>query len=251
MSCMKKNILSLSILALSIGFFLTCAKHKEQPLTQDPAYRSEPVFKEHFSGNLSNWFVSGKGKAETTEDSALILQLGSESSDLVLWSTHDFSGNFQIEYKIRFPDSSGSHSVFFCTRGAGGENVIEMNPPALEDFEKYIEENLAGYQISCHMYDAANNHLSTSKVRRNPGNLLLASAGSDPCMDNRDYVIDVIKVDNRIQYYVDGVLVHDLRDRAGFGPTYYSGKIGFSIHGLAGVFNVLIDDVRVFKLIPR
>jgi len=248
---MKKNILSLVFLVLSGFFIFTCAKKKEQPLTQDPAYRSELVFSENFNGDLNNWYVGGKGKAEITGDSALILQLGSESNDLVLWSTRDFSGNFQIEYKIRFPDSSGFHAVFFCTKGAEGENILQMNPPPLEDFEQYIEKSLAGYQISCHMYDSVNRHLSTSRVRRNPGNLLLANAGSDPCTDNRDYVIDVMKIDNRIQYYVDGALVHDLRDRAGFGPTYYSGKIGFSIHGLAGVFNVLLDGIRVYKLIPR
>lgn len=234
-----------------IPFLLFCGKGRIKPIVSDPAYSAELIFHEDFNQDLGNWFEAGQGKTVINGDSALFMQLGSVSRDMVLWSRRDFSGNYQIEYKITFADTPGTHILFFCARGIGGQNVTEMNPPPQEQFEQYIEDSLASYQISCHAYDETGRFASNSRVRKNPGNLLLSSVPTDPCAENRDYIMDIFKIDNRIQFYVDGILVHDLRDRGGYSPTYTTGKIGFYIHGQSGVFSVVLDEIRVFKLIPK
>jgi hypothetical protein len=254
MSPFKKYFLVFILLSGTSGVVFRCAKQKEKPVTVNPAYTAKLIFKEDFSRDLRNWYVGGRGKTDITRNidhNVLRMQLDAESTDLVLWSMRDFSDNFQIEYKIIYPDSCGSHIIIFCARGAGDEDLTQMPPPPPQEFRKILEDSLAGYQISCHTYDETCRHLPNSRVRKNPGNLLLESVGTDPCQDNGVYVIDVLKIDNRIQYYVDGVLIHDLQDRGGFGPVYMSGKVGFYIQGRAGSFNVILDNIRIFKLIPK
>jgi hypothetical protein len=224
---------------------------REKPVIQNPDYKAEIMFKEDFSRDLRAWYVMGQGLAQITADSTLHLQLGPQSDYLVFWSVRDVTGNFQVEYTVRFPDSCGSHVVLFCAQGAAGEDITRMTPPPPDAIEMFFKDSIASYQVSCHNYDSFNLHQSNSRVRKNPGNLLFAGEGSDPCPDNRDYLIDLFKIDNRIQIDVDGLQVHDLRDRGGFGPTYMTGKIGFMIRGRPGVFGVFIDDIRVFKLTPR
>ena len=63
--------------------------------------------------------------------------------------------------------------------------------------------------------------------------------------------MNVIKLGNRIQYYVDGELVHDIRDKGGFGPVYDQGKFGFILQGNPRRFSINFDKVRVYKLIPE
>jgi hypothetical protein len=239
-----------SALAFLVLLSAGCGR-REKPLVQDPAYKTEILFKENFDGDLSRWYVMGQGLAQIVADSTLYLQLGPQSDYLVLWSNRDVTGNFQLEYTVRFPDTCGSHVVLFCAQGAGGKDITQMTPPLPETLETFFKDSIACYQASCHNYDAASFHMSNSRVRKNPGNLLLSSEGTDPCPDNRDYMIDIFKIDNRILIHVDGLLVHDLRDRGGFGPTYMTGKIGFMIRGRPGVFGVFIDRIRVYKLTPR
>ncbi len=220
------------------------------PLVTDPAYRARLQFKEDFTDGLRNWYVAGKGDAEITGDSSLTLRLSPESNDLLLWSTQDHTGNFQLEYRITLPDTPGTHIVFLCAQGVRGDDVTRMQPPPASAFEQYVKDSVASYQISFHGYDPSGQHVSDSKVRKNPGNLLLG-AEMDPSRDNRDYVIDVLKIDNRIQCLVDGLPVHDLRDRGGFNAPYGSGKIGFYIHGRPGAFRAKIRHIRIFALTPR
>jgi hypothetical protein len=224
---------------------------REKPVIQNPDFKAEMGFKEDFSGDLRKWYVEGQGIAEIAPDSTLHLELGPQSNYLMVWSTFDVEGNFQLEYRIRFPDSCGSHVALFCAQGAAGQDITQMTPPAADAIETFFKDSIACYQVSFHNYDSFNLPQSNSRVRKNPGNLLLSSEGSDPCSDNRDYLIDLFKIDNRIQVHVDGLPVHDLRDRGGFGPTYRTGKIGFMIRGRPGTFGVFVDDIRVFNLTPR
>ena len=228
-----------------------CGKKTELPAVTDPAYRTQLKTKEDFTNDLRHWYITGKGDVEITGDSSLTIRLSPESSDLILWSSQDYAGSFQLEYRITLPDSPGTHIVFLCAQDIRGGDVTRMPPPPAGTFEQYLRDSVASYQISFHGYDESGRHVSDSKVRKNPGSLLLGSAGADPCRDNRDYIIDILKIDNRIQCLVDGLPVHDLRDRGGFSDPYGFGKIGFHIHGRPGAFGATIHHIRVFSLIPR
>ncbi|HEX9934066.1 MAG TPA: DUF1961 family protein [bacterium] len=234
--------------AVLVLWVIGCGKSKGKPLVQNAAYRAETLLREDFDGDLHRWFVSGQGRVEIGPDSTLHLGLGESSDFLILWSTREVSGNFQLEYTVRFPDSCGGHAVLFCAQGEGGKDITRMSPPPVDAVDAYLKDSLSCYQVSCHNYGPDGEHISSSRVRKNPGNLLLSSAGFDPCEANRDYIIDVFKLDNRIQFYVDGVLIHDLRDRGGFGPTYQTGKIGFLIKGRPGAFSAEFNRIRLYKL---
>ena len=87
-------------------------------------------------------------------------------------------------------------------------------------------------------------HHPGTKVRKNPGHMLLSRVVPDPCRENRPYLIEILKLGNRILFHVDGILIHDVRDKGGFGSAYDEGKIGFWVHGQGGTFKSTFDNIR-------
>jgi hypothetical protein len=247
----KKIFLWIGITAVSIPFIAGCGKSDIRPKLSDPGYKAKLIFQDSFDEGLENWFFEGQGKAVLRPDSSLGLEAVSDTSGAVLWSRRDFSGNFQLEYEIFFLDTAGTHSVFFCAEDLDGKELRGDWISKSNSFNDYIRNLIQSYQITCHCYDRNGKPVSGSRLRKNPGSLLLAGSPTDPCKDNRMYVIDIIKVGNRIQFFSDGVLVHDVRDRGGFGPVYMKGQIGFYIQGKAGAFSAVLDNVRLFKLSPK
>jgi hypothetical protein len=232
-------------------FISGCGKPEVQPRYLDPAYKTRLVFEDRFDRGIDSWTVMGKADAHITADSSLGLAVVSDTVGAAVWSKASFPENFQLEYEIFIRDTAGSHTVYFCVETAGGGKFPSDNPPSEDLFNDFIRNRITSYQILVHCYDRNGKALSGTKLRKNPDNLLLSGSPSDPCRDNRKYLLDVIKVGNRIQFFVDGSPVHDIRDRGGFGPVYTEGRIGFMVQGKAEAFGVLIDNVLVFKLIPR
>jgi hypothetical protein len=248
---MHRNI-QLFVIMVFIGiFFFGCGKPEIQPEYLDPAYRTKLLLEDRFERGLDNWIVMGKAAVNITADSSLGLNAVSDTVGAAVWTKASFPENFQLEYDIFIRDTAGSHTVYFCVEPAGGETFRADNPPSEDLFNDFIRNRITSYQILVHCFDRNGKALSGTKLRKNPGNLLLSGSPSDPCRDNRKYLLDVIKVGSRIQFFVDGSPVHDIRDRGGFGPVYIEGRIGFMVQGKADAFRVLIDNVRVFKLIPR
>ena len=251
MKLMHRNIQIYVITVIISIFTIGCGKPDVKPTFSDPAYKTKLLLEDRFDKGMGNWLVSGMGKAETAADSALELAVVSDTVGAAVWSKASFPENFQLEYEIFILDTAGTHTVYFCAEQAdqGGFQPDYLPPPAL--FNDYIKNRINSYQVLVHCYDRTGKFFAGTKLRKNPGNLLLSGSPTDPCRDNRKYLIDVIKVGSRIQLFVDGTLVHDVLDRGGFGPVYSQGKIGFMVQGKAGAFRVVIDNVRVFELIQR
>jgi hypothetical protein len=228
-----------------------CGKPDIQPRYADPAYKAKLLLEDRFDKGMGNWIATGMGVAEITADSSLQLATVSDTIGVALWTKESFPENFQLEYDIFIQDTAGSHTVYFCTEPAEGETFRAENPPSPALFNDFIRNRITSYQVLVHCFDRTGKFMSGTKLRKNPSALLLSGSPADPCRDNRKYLMDVIKVGNRIQFFVDGTPVHDIRDRGGFGPVYSEGRVGFMVQGKADAFRVLIDDVRVFKLIPR
>jgi hypothetical protein len=253
---MKKAIFPIfrtgaALAALGVWFGAGCGGPELQPKLADAAYKAKPVFTDSFDRGLDAWFVAGEGRATVTADTALELASGSDTSFVAVWSKRAFSENFQLEYRVFLPDTPGTHIVYFCASGPDGGILTPESFGTPGEANRFLKSVMLSYQIYAHTYDRSGQPLGSTRLRKNPSNLLLSGNPVDPCRDNRGYWIDVLKVGNRIQYFVDGVPIHDVRDRGGFGPVYMKGQIGFCIQGRAGAFRTVIDDVRVFKLIPR
>jgi hypothetical protein len=251
MKLVHRNIQLLVITAIMSFFNIRCGKPDVKPVFSDPAYKTRLLLEDRFEQGLGNWMVTGTGKAETTADSGLELAVVSDTIGVAAWSKASFPENFQLEYEIFIRDTAGTHTLYFCAEEADQGLFQAGHLPSPAVFNDFIRNRVNSYQILVHCYDRTGKFLSGTKLRKNPGNLLLSGSTTDPCKDNRKYLIDVMKAGNRIQLFVDGTPVHDVRDRGGFGPVYSRGKIGFMIQGKADAFSVRIDNVRVFELIPR
>jgi hypothetical protein len=252
----KKNfwyILPVFVLA-SILIVNSCTKKTyEVPWIDYSGYKAGIIFNDGFEEGLKNWYVEGDGKIDITETGQLCITNTSDSNGVMIWSRDDFSGNFLLEYEIEFLNAPGINILFLCAEELNGEDILKDLPPRSGYIDEYTIGQIRNYQLAYHCYDRDGNHYDRSRIRKNPGKMLLSHVGYDPCREDRKYYIDVVKISNRIQFYVDGnqKLVHDVRDKGGFGPVYINGKIGFWIEGEKDIFSVLIDNIRIFKLIPQ
>jgi hypothetical protein len=240
-----------AVAALAVCFGAGCGGHEIQPKLANPAYEAKPIFTDSFDRGMAEWFVTGEGRAIVNADTALELSCGSDTSFTSVWSRRSFSDNFQLEYRVFLPDTPGTHIVYLCAADPAGETLTPETFGSAGEANRFQRSVLLSYQVHTHAYDRSGKPLGGTRLRKNPSNLLLSGNPIDPCRENRAYWIDILKVGNRIQCFVDGVAVHDVRDRGGFGPVYMKGHIGFSIQGKAEGFRAIIDDVRVFKLIPK
>jgi len=215
---------------------------------QVPGYDTKLIFRDDFNNNLENWKKEGNGSVELTSEGKAILSLGEESKGLALWALKEIEDDFQLEFNLKIPTINGFFITIICARGLNGEDVMKELPERNGELDEYSKGNIRSYHISSHCFTTEGEQIPGSKMRKNPGHLLLSKSQDDPCISDRTYYIDVVKTGNRIRYYVDDVLIHDFRDRGGFGPIYSKGKIGFWIGGKPEVFTVILNDIRVFKL---
>jgi hypothetical protein len=228
-----------------------CGKTGPRPNLLIPGYASTLVFQDGFGQGLANWSVDGEASVSTTRDSTLVLSPVSDTTSAVVWARTELPDLFQIEYKVYIPDTAGTHDVYFCASRTDGVAIGEGGGLPSAGFDDILKTSLASYRVSCHCYDRFGRPVSGARLRKTPGNLLLAGAPTDPCRENRGYLIDIAVVGNRIQSFVDGVPVHDVRDRGGFGPVYQKGRLGLAVSGKPNAFRCMFKTVRVFKLTPE
>jgi len=244
-----RGIQLLFILSFLVGVW-GCGKRRISPAVELPGYKAELIFKDDFHLGLSHWFLSGEGRVDWTPDSTFQLNPGKDTLTTVLWLDRSLEDNIQIEYEIFFPNSFGIHWIYFCQEEINGKSITQKTLPSTEIWNYFIRYQLKGYEVALHCWNQNGQFIGGSKLRRNPGGILLSGASFDPCQENRKYVIDVAKTGNRIRVYVDGVLVHDVKDRGGFGPVYTKGQMGIGIRGKENTFYVLLNYVRIFQLKP-
>lgn len=249
-----QGIGSLTILSVLIG---GCGQgSRVEPRHAVPGYNASLIFEETFDGALSRWTAEGLGQTEITDDGRLrftgtpgAADSANTELDLVLWLRQEFGDSFLLEYEVEFPNTPGKGSVLFCAQDATGHDLLDRARLHQNQLPNW-GETLQGYEISMHCYTPNGQHNPGSKIKKYPGPYLLAKSPSDPCEENRGYLVDVVKTGSRIQLFVDNQKVHDLRDRGGFGQSYKEGYIGFLFQG-ASHAAMLVDNVRLFKLNPR
>ena len=228
-----------------------CAKEESIfPKMSIPGYKTKLLFQDDFNSDLSQWHLEGLGKLEITTEEKLQISLQTGNQGIAIWALPDFSDDFQLEYEVFFSNSRGLLVTAVCARGLDGDDLLQGMPTREGQLIEYTRSGIGSYHISAHNYTPDGEHDPYSKLRKNPGHMMLSSQ-DDPCAIDRQYDINIIKLGNRIQYYVDGELIHDIRDKGGFGPVYDQGKFGFILQGNPRYFHVHLDNVHVFKLIPE
>ena len=236
---------------LNVLMFNCRDKIKIEPKLIYPGYNTKLLFYDDFNGDLQNWHIEGNGQVTITPEGKLLIEEESGSEGVAIWIRDDFSDNILIEYEVHLPQTPGINIAYICARGAKGEDIIKKLPARDGSHNRYTRSGINNYSISYHSYTPEGEHIPGSKIRKNPGQLLLSRVDTDPCLVNRLYLVHIIKISNRILFFVDGELIHDVRDKGGFGPTYREGKVGLWSHGSAGRFSMLLDNFRVFSLSPK
>ncbi len=239
-------ILMLALLSLH------CEKKQQIfPVYTYPGYKTKLVFEDNFTTESSNWFVEGAGNVYVSETNQLAVSTQSPDTGIALWTVDNFSGNFQIEYELTIHPNATLNLVFLCADGVLNDNIITDHATRSGNRTEYSNGNIRGYQIAYHAYSSDGIHHSKSTIRKIPGQLLLSQTDKDPCIENRTYLIDIIKISNRILLIIDGITIHDVRDKGGFGTVHKEGKIGFWFSGLKNDQVASIDHVHIFDLIPE
>ena len=210
------NISVLSIICLT-WILISCTKIPEiPPRFAYPGYEAKIAFHDDFSLGMENWIREGNGSATIT-DGRMLLESDLESEGLMAWIDRELPEDFQIEYEVQIPETAGINTVVLCAQGPDGQSIFKLPEPRMGRLHDYSESEIRSYHVSFHCYGTDGIHDPGSKIRKNPGHMLLSRVQPDPCMENRRYLIDILKIGNRILLYVDEGLVHDIRDRGGFG----------------------------------
>lgn len=235
--------------------FLTlngCSKPEAQPpWVNIGGYEAQLVYHEPFSEEISGWHIEGSGEAALTQAGELKLLAYQEGDGVVLWAPIELSDSFQLEYEVHISDSSGTNSVLICALDAQGEDPLNTASSRTGKLHDYTHGPLRNYMITYNVMDAEGAPRNQSRLRKNPQYLLLSHTDNDPCLQGNRHLIDVAKMSNRIQFYVDGKLIHDVRDKGGFdAPVYMEGHLGFRIEPLNTDASVSFHRVKLYHLNP-
>ncbi len=214
-------------------------------------YKTKLLLFDTFDDNTKNWYVEGEGGVFINTQNQLEFDSPLNENGIALWSVDDFEDNFQIEYEVTIYPQSALNLVFICAKGLMDEDILTEQDKRTGFINEYTKGKIQGYQISYHSYSETRHYYSKSTVRKIPGQLLLAQTENDPCTEDKSYLIDIIKIGNRIIFVVDGNIVHDVRDKGGFGNIHKSGKIGFWFQGGEGTATATLDNIKCFRLIPE
>jgi len=245
------SLIIISVILLS-AISTGCSKKKETvfPKMEIQGFSTKLIFIENFDTDLSNWVIQGKGNGDITGTGALRLTGATKSQGVVMWLNREISGDFLLEFETTVNDSSGLCAVIICAQYPGGKDLLNDLPEPSGNLMLYTKK-LRSYIIDYHNRSKSTGTAGASKVRKNPGYMLLASVDTDPCSESRPYYIDIVKIGNRMQLYVEGKRIQDIRDKGGFGPAYMRGYIGFWVHGISDQYNIALDNIRIFQLNPE
>lgn len=251
---MPRTFVKLIVLIIQCSLILmtACSRQTgEPPWINIPGYHAELAYHEEFANDISEWHFEGDGEAKLTENSQLELLAYQGGNGLVFWSPFHLSGSFQLEYEVNISDSGGTNAIFFCAQNQNGEDIFKSTPVRTGLLQDYIYGSMQNYMITYNTVDLNGEPKNQSRMRKNPQYLLLAHTDSDPCLAGNHHFIDVVKMSNRIQFYVNGSLIHDVRDKGGFdAPVYMEGRFGFRIEPVNKDASVLINRVRLYQLTP-
>lgn len=241
------------ILFIWIGFFsFRCSQRVDvQPKMSVAGYKASAQHLEDFESDLSDWQIEGLGEA-SIRDGKLEALVTPQSLGFVLWYKKELPENFMVEYKLDLLDTAGTHTAYICGDTDQEADFLNMLPKRSGEQSDYTRTDVRNYQVTVHVTNKEGLPLNRSRVRKNPNYYLLAHSDIDPCMERGLYVLNIVKIGNRIQHYVDGHLIHDVRDKGGFDQRIYrNGKVGLRFDSTNKNARTRIDDFRVFQLSPN
>jgi hypothetical protein len=198
---------------------------------------------------------------------------------LVLWNKQVvLPESYLISYNFEPKTPIGLGILFFSAWGVGGiEDGQDIFSPVLNPrtgiFSQYTKADINSYHISYWANNAAVGKRASCNLRKNPGFYNLAS-GADPSIEKLDYSqqemtlekhrIELIKIKNRIVFFVNGIQVfdyvdqgiNDLLDAQGqptgktidTGLYHKGGRFGFrQMLSLAAEYS----DLKIFSLVEK
>ncbi len=170
--------------------------------------RGKLLFRETFSGTLSNWQSEGKVNAEIIAG-----KLRFESQSAVtenpkgnIWWKIDVQSPYILEFDYKSLTNFGLSMIFWNAQTLDGKSLFDEKRTG--KYEEYINGNLKAYHISFHRFGSGE-----SNIRKAPGFHLISST-TDPIKmnDTTWHRISIVSLQKRQLVFFDGVLIHQVQD---------------------------------------
>ena len=215
-----------------------------EPLDAPTPQRGKRLFREDYD-TMDRWFIEGsEGRAEMV-NGALRVVSTSHRKGVHAWFRPDLPDSVRIEYDMTVHGPKGFALVFFCARGAKGEDILTGLPPRDGTFAQYVRNpEFRSYHLSVHRY-GIRSWVEGANLNKNPGKRLVQRNAVDPCPPSegdQTYHIVLIKMGPRIQFFVDDRLVLFYMDE--HPQPYTGGKFGFRQIYLS---TISYDNLRVYE----
>ncbi len=170
--------------------------------------KGELLFRETFSGTLSNWQSEGKVNAEIIAGK---LRFESQSTATEnpkgnIWWKIDVQSPYILEFDYKSLTNFGLSMIFWNAQTLDGKSLFDEKRTG--KYEEYINGNLKAYHISFHRFGSGE-----SNIRKAPGFHLISST-TDPIKmnDTTWHRISIVSLQKRQLVFFDGVLIHQVQD---------------------------------------
>jgi len=218
-----------------------------EPLDAPPVVKGELIAACDFD-ELTEWSIEGPEGEAGIVDGALRITSTSDRFGVHAWYRPDLPDSVVVEYDMTFHGKAGFALVFFCARGAAEQDILTEMPERGGRFAQYVRnDDFLAYHLSVHRHGATS-WVNGANLNKNPGKRLVQRNAVDPCPPaegTQTYRIRLVKLGNRIEFFVDERPVLFWFDDAGEG-CYDGGKFGFrQIYRSA----ITYDNFRVYRAV--
>ena len=170
--------------------------------------RGELLFRETFSGTLSNWQSEGDVNAKIIEGKLRVesQSAATENPKGNIWWKIDARSPYILEFDYKSLTNFGLSMIFWDAQTLDGKSLFAEKRTG--KYEEYINGNLKAYHLSFHRFGSGK-----SNIRKAPGFHLISST-ADPIEmnDTTWHRISIVSLKNRQLVFSDGVLIHQVQD---------------------------------------
>ena len=213
----------------------------------------KPVFEDRFETDLSNWQAEGPHEVKLRGGKLHVrtswAKEPKDRSGQFVWLKRELPADFRVEYDVTPLSASGFFLIFFCARGAEGEDILGeklfKQYTELRDFEKYTVG-----PVNCYHISYRRNEVADCNLRKNTGKHLVSTSRLDAVLPRgRSAHVVLTKVGGHITLVVDGRTFMDWTDDGSLnGGVYGAGKLGLrQVYESEGLY----DNFRVTDLTPQ
>lgn len=174
-----------------------------------------------------------------------------QKANYVLWCRKEFPADVAIEWDFWPVREPGLAMMFFSAKGRNGEDLFDKSLAVREgDYASYHHSDINAFHVSYfRRKEPDERRFHTCNLRKSYG-LHLVCQGADPLPDAKEadgpYHIRIVKQGNRIEFYIDGLLIFSfLDDGETYGTLLAGGKIGFrQLAPMVGEY----ADLKVYEI---